>query len=82
MNELVVRFMSTPSITILLIILAWGTFAFVLWRLAKKWSGAQNSFDISVIGTIIVLLLHRVLYVILYVKEFSSSYWKIQELVK
>lgn len=75
MQELILGFTSISTINIFLITLAWVIFAFVLWRLAKQWGGAQNSFDISVVGTLIALLFHRVLYVIFYVDKFSSSYW-------
>ena len=75
MNELITGLLSISTSNVLLAVLAWGTSAFVLWRLAKKWDGAQNSFDISGIGTFVTLLIHRVLYVIFHVEEFSSSYW-------
>lgn len=62
-------------ITLLLITCCYLVYAFTLWCLFKN--SAKKSFDFSVLGLLITLILNRILYIFLYAEQFSKNYWSI-----
>lgn len=55
--------------------ISWLIITYLLWTFYRKNYPEKNSFDITIIGTLIVLFLHRFLYVLIFSREYLSNYW-------
>lgn len=59
------------------LVLIWCVTTFLFWSLYRKRYKDRSSFDFTIIGIILALLLHRLFHIIFFKSNYAESYWSL-----
>ncbi len=54
---------------------SWAIISYLLWDTYRRNFAGKNSFDITIIGSLLILFLHRISHIFVFAKEYRSNYW-------